>query len=122
MPRLPSTMTMSPPETSVTNLPSPTTAGILQDAGDDGGMTGPAAGLGGEAVDVRRVQRRRFARRQVVGQDDDGFAEVLQVLAPLTEQDAEQTLFEVEQVGDPAGEVAAFEALRAPWRGGASPG
>ncbi len=56
--------------------------GDFEHAGHDGGVAGPAAGLGGEGVDHLRIEDGRLARRQVVGQDDDRrLAGLRQVLA-----------------------------------------
>ncbi len=76
-------------------------------------MAGPPAGLGGEAVYVLGVQRRRLAGRQVVGQHDDRLAEPAHLLAALAEQLAEDALFQVEDVADALGHQAAdvFQGL-----------
>ena len=64
-------------------------------------------GFGGEAMDEPGIEVGSFARRQVVGEDNDGLAQMLELLAALTEQLAEDAFFEVEQVADAAGHGAA---------------
>src|SRR6185437_5599196 len=86
--------------------------GDVEDAGDDGGMAGPSAGFGGEGVDALRVQHRGFARCPIVGKDDNRLAKVAQLLAALAKQMTEDARFDVEQIGDTVGEVAALDALQ----------
>src|ERR1700682_6200262 len=99
-PWLPSTMTRSPPETSVRKGPS-----------HDGGMAGPAAGLRGERMHHVRVKSRGFAGGEVVRDDDYGLLEVAQVFAALAEQVSEDGALDVVQVGGAVGQVAAIDAL-----------
>ena len=86
--------------------------GNVQNAGHDGGVAGPSAGFGGEGMDALRIEGGGLAGRQVVGEHDDRLAQVAQLLAALAEQMAENALFDVEQVGDAVGEVAALDAFQ----------
>ena len=86
--------------------------GDLQHAGHDGRVTGAAAGLGGEGVDALRVERRRLAGRQVVGQRHHRLAQMPQLLAALAEQAADDTSFQVGNVGDAAGQVSGLDAFQ----------
>ena len=93
--------------------------GNLEDAGHDGGMAGPAARLGGEGVHLVAVHRRRFAGRQIVGQDDDRLLQVAQHLAAFAQQDCAGCPFRCRTDRRPGWRTAAllrFSRVLACWR------
>ena len=75
-------------------------------------MAGPATCFGGKGVDHLGVERCGFAGREVMGQDDDRLAEVLQLFAALAEQPAQDAFFDVEEIGCAGRQQAAVEALQ----------
>ena len=60
--------------------------GDLQRAGEDGGVAGVAAALGGEGEDRRGREVGRVRRHQVVGEDDDRLGEFLKRFGVLAEE------------------------------------
>ena len=110
---MPSTMTSIAAGNVGQELADADDGGNLQDAGHDGGVAGPTAGLGGEGVDLLRIQRGRFAGRQVVGQDHHRLAQTaLSSSRRSPSKWRRMRFFDVEQIGDAAGEIAAFDALQ----------
>ncbi len=57
----------------------------FQGTGHDGSVAGPAAGFGGETVNLVRLQRGGFARRQVVSQDNDRLGQLAELFAAVAE-------------------------------------
>src|SRR5262249_9800625 len=66
----------------------------------------------GEGVNLSVIQRSSLAGRQVVGQDDNGFLEMLQLLAAVTEQVAKDCFFDVKEIDGSGNKMAAFQALQ----------
>ena len=77
-------------------------------------MAPRTAELGGEALHEAPVERGRFARRQVVGEDDDRLGDRCERFPPLAEEVAEQALLDVVDVVRAMGDVVveALEDLR----------
>ena len=60
--------------------------GDLQRAGEDGGVAGVAAALGGEREDRPGREVGRVRRHQVVGEDDDRLGQFLERFGVLPEE------------------------------------
>ncbi len=73
-------------------------------------MAGPAARLRGEGVDQLGVQRGRFARRQVVGEDDDRILEV-GGRSLVAQEMLENGLLDIEQIRAARAERGVVEVL-----------
>ena len=72
------------------DVPKPDDGGDAHRAGDDRGVAGAPADVGGEALHVRAIERRGLAGQQVVGDDDHVLREVRQVFVLLADQVAQQ--------------------------------
>src|SRR5690606_8696698 len=79
---------------------------------EDGGVAGVPADLRRETENEIAAETGRLAGREVVRQHDDRFREVGERLPLLAEEMAKQTLFDVENVRRPFGEVFIAEVLK----------
>src|SRR5438045_4118141 len=69
-------------------------------AGDDGGMAGAAADIGGKAADVNFVEGGGLGRQQVVGDDDDVALEMKQAFLLLADEAVENSPLDILDIFD----------------------
>ena len=85
--------------------------GDFQGLGDDRRVAARPADLGHETADEAAVEIGRFARREVMSQDEHGRGKVRDPFAAAAEQMPQQSLFDVEDVIGPLGQVGRLQAL-----------
>ena len=81
-----------------------------QGTGDDGGVAGPPAGVGGHAPDVVPVEAGRLRGAQLPRDDDDLFPQVEDVLPLGSEQVPQQTPLDVVDVRRTLADVRVLDA------------
>ena len=84
----------------------------LQRTGQNRGVAGVATDLGGESKHKFAVEIRGLTRRQVVGQHENGGREMRQFLSTLSQQQPQQTLFQVVDIDRSLGQVLTAKVLQ----------
>ena len=89
----------------IDELPRGHDGGDFKRPSHDGGVARPAAGFGGKRVHALRIEARRLAGGEILGDDDERPRSIAKLLAPLPQQLGQHAFFHIQNVGGAAGEA-----------------